>query len=48
MKRRVICLIVVLAAVLGGCSWMDGTYVSVTPHHEQLSEAQTGTLFAEN
>ncbi|MBE6979512.1 MAG: transglutaminase domain-containing protein [Ruminococcaceae bacterium] len=48
MKRRMICLIVVLAAVLGGCSWMDGTYVSVTPHHEQLSEAQTGTLFAEN
>lgn len=48
MKRRVICLIMVLAVLLGGCSWMDGTYVSVTPHHEQLSEAQTGNLTAKD
>ena len=27
---------------------MDGSYVSVTPHHEQLTGTQTGTLSAEN
>lgn len=28
--------VVICCALLGGCdSWMDGNYVSVTPHHEQ-------------
>ena len=34
--------------MLGGCSWMDGNYVSVTPHHKQLTGNQTGTLSAAN
>jgi len=46
MKRRAICLILIFAMILGGCSWMDGSYVSVTPHHEKLSEAQNDTLSA--
>ena len=48
MKCRIICLIVVVGLILGGCSWMDGNYVSVKPHHEQISEAQSGTLSAES
>lgn len=46
MKRRAICLALVFAMILSGCSWMDGSYVSVTPHREQLSEAQNDTLSA--
>lgn len=46
MKRRVIYLILIFAIILGGCSWMDGSYVSVTPHHEKLSEIQTDMLSA--
>ena len=29
-----------LAALLSGCSWMDGSYVSVTPH--EVAQSQTG------
>lgn len=46
MKRRIISLVILLALVLGGCSWMDGSYVSVTPHHEHLTGTQSGTLSA--
>lgn len=48
MKRRIICLLIILSMMLGGCSWMDGNYVSVTPHHKQLTGNQTGTLSAAN
>ena len=46
MKRSVICMGLVIAMVLGGCSWMGGGYVSVTPHREQTAEVQTGSLAA--
>ena len=46
MKRSVICMGLVIAMLLSGCSWMGGSYVSVTPHREQLSETQTGSLTA--
>ena len=46
MKRSVICMGLVVAMILGGCSWMGGGYVSVTPHHQQLSEVQSGSLTA--
>lgn len=46
MKRSVICMYLVFAMVLGGCSWMGGSYVSVTPHREQLAGAQSGSLTA--
>ena len=29
-----------LAVLLSGCSWMDGSYVSVTPH--EVAQSQTG------
>lgn len=46
MKGRIICLAVVFSLLLGGCSWMGGSYVSVTPHHEQLSGVQSDSLTA--
>ena len=48
MKRRMICMALMLAIGLSGCSWMDGSYVSVTPHHEELSGTQTDSMTAAN
>lgn len=48
MKRSLICLSLVFAMLLSGCSWMGGSYVSVTPHHEQLSGVQSDSLSAAN
>lgn len=45
MKRVLLCLI--LALLLSGCSgWMDGNYVSVTPHEAKLTDAQSGVVNA--
>ena len=35
MKKAIFVMLLVVALTLTGCSWMDGTYVSVTPHREQ-------------
>lgn len=48
MKRRLICAAVAAALLLSGCSWMGGSYVSVTPHHEQLTNTQSDSLTADN
>lgn len=48
MKRTVICIGIVFAFLLSGCSWMGGSYVSVTPHHEKLSGVQSDSLSAAN
>ena len=48
MKRKCICIFLIFALLLSGCSWMDGSYVSVTPHREHLSEVQTDTLSAKD
>ena len=46
MKRKIICFAAAVCLLLGGCSWMDGSYVSVTPHQEQLSAVQSGDVSA--
>lgn len=46
MKRSVICMGLAAAILLGGCSWMGGSYVSVTPHRERLAEVQSASLTA--
>lgn len=49
MKRSVIALAAALCLLLSGCGiWMDGSYVSVTLHEEQLSGVQTGVVSAAN
>lgn len=40
MKCRMICLLIVLSMLLGGCGWMDGYHFSVTPHREHSSEGR--------
>lgn len=46
MKRRVIGVALAVSMLMGGCSWMGGTYVSITPHHEQLPSVQADSLMA--
>lgn len=46
MKRRLTSFAVLFCLLLSGCSWMDGSYVSVTPHQEQLTGAQSGDVSA--
>ena len=46
LKCRVVCAAVVAAMMLSGCSWMGGSYVSVTPHREQVSDVHADSLTA--
>lgn len=46
MKRRAICFALAVMMLLSGCSWMGGSYVSVTPHHEQTPDVLTYSLTA--
>lgn len=48
MKRRMLSLFLAAAMLLGGCSWSGGSYVSVTPHHEQNSGTHSDSLSAAN
>ena len=46
MKGKGILLLLALSLLLTGCSWLDGSYVSVTPHREQQQTIQTGAVSA--
>lgn len=48
MKHLKIGVALVLAFLISGCSLMSGTYVSITPHHEQLSDVQADSMHAAN
>jgi len=48
MKHRLIILAVILSLLLCGCSWMDGSYLSITPHQGQNSGIQTRDRTASN
>lgn len=48
MKLRFLALLLASAVLLGGCSWMDGSYVSVTPHQEQSAASRTENLTVSN
>ena len=43
MRRRLLAALV-LAAVLSGCGWMEGSYASVTPHQVGLDQASGGDI----
>ena len=45
MRGR-IAAVLVMALLLTGCSWMDGSYVSVTPHQVGLGQTGEGTVHA--
>lgn len=47
MKRTFFCLMLALCLMLSGCGALfDGSYVSVTPHRESQSGAQSGAITA--
>lgn len=48
MKRYTVCLAAALCLLLGGCSWMDGSYVSVKPHQQQVNPVQDGVVSVSN
>lgn len=48
MKIRIFALAVGISLLLGGCGWLDGSYVSVTPHQEQTASVRTENLTVSN
>ena len=48
MKKRIILLAMLLSLILSGCSWLDGSYVSVTPHKEQSVGTRNDNLTVSN
>lgn len=48
MKKRLILLAILACLSLCGCSWLDGSYLSVKPHQGQNSTAQSKDKSAAN
>lgn len=48
MKRRFLLPTLALCLLLAGCSWLDGSYVSIKAHQEQRQENKTEALVASN
>lgn len=48
MKKRMVILLMAISLLLGGCGWLDGSYVSVTPHQEQAAAVRTENLSVSN
>ena len=48
MKIRMVILLMAISLLLGGCGWLDGSYVSVTPHQEQAAAVRTESLSVSN
>ncbi len=48
MKQRIILLLLTMSLFLGGCSWVNQSYVSVQPHREQRQPLQTDVILASN
>jgi len=48
MKLRIIIGLLSVSLLLTGCSWLDGQFVSVTPHREQRQSMQNDVIAASN
>ena len=48
MKRNLILLAAMLCLLLCGCGWMDGSYLSITPHQGQNATVQVKDRSASN
>lgn len=48
MRKSLIPLVMLVCLLLGGCNWMGGSYLSVTPHKEQNSGTQSKDRSASN
>lgn len=47
-SKGIAALFLALSLLLNGCGWLDGSYVSVTPHSEQRQDGQTELISASN
>ena len=48
MKRKLLPLLLALCLLLGGCGWLNGSFVSVTPHEAPRLVSHTDTITAAN
>ncbi len=48
MKYRLVSLMCILSLLLCGCTWMDGSYLSITPHQGQNAGTQAKDRSASN
>ena len=48
MRKKWTALLLAAVMLLGGCSWMDGEYISVTPHQEPTASGPAGSISAAN
>lgn len=48
MKKTGLSLLLAMCLLLGGCSWLDGSYISVKAHQTQHQSGETQTLTASN
>ena len=48
MKPTLLPLFLALCLLLGGCGWLNGSYVSVTPHEAPRQVSHTDTVTADN
>ena len=48
MKAKILGLILSCSLLLTGCSWMDGSYVHVTPHRERDDETRFDSVSVSN
>ena len=48
MRKKWTALLLAAVVLLGGCSWMDGEYISVTPHQEPTASGPAGSISAAN
>ena len=46
MKRTLLPLLIALGLLLGGCGWLNGSFVSVTPHEAPRQVAHVDTITA--
>ena len=48
MKGRLLPLILALCLLLGGCGWLNGSYISVTPHEAPKQVSHADSISAAN
>lgn len=48
MKHKLLPLLLAMSLLLGGCGWLNGSFVSVTPHEAPKQVSHSGTVTAAN
>ena len=48
MKHKLLPLLLAMSLLLGGCGWLNGSFVSVTPHEAPKQVSHSGTITAAN